>query len=590
MTATSTLASGRRPEPSPRSFAPSATHPSPPPAVTDPLSRPSYWTNEMVTSDSTGRPSDRYLVTCLADPLRWSEMAYYEAVAQDVGWTLDDLTLALRTPDTRLLLVATRPLLWALVHCRDSLVLQDGPHAGEVTMGTLSLDFFINLYSWTRPCEYPGQIREIMSGPRESAKSTNLAKIGPAFLLCTSNRPEFAIIVTYLHSKAKERMAGVRSILSSPTILEDYPHVAAPPRGSFRESDTMFKFKMANGSVLMTTGIKTGGLSGELEGNLRPSLIVLDDISPGGDNWSPNVDEGTLDTIRSVIYKLGAYQRMWWVGTTTAYGSLVHQAIVATRLNDASSWVTKDGWRVRHHLPLPVKQSPDGALVETSYWPAKYSTEYIISQRALDDRLFSIDWANDPLSAADGTWFTREMFVRETLPTTSIRVVSVDPGVSKTGDPCGFSVVAFSLAVKKAAVDEAFELPARSTDIKRAVLHLLDKYRDTSYLVWESTNGGSEYAYSVLGEDFERTTGVKLVFHSPRTDKIMRAEVLLGRYKLGQVLHPVHHRAFEDELLLLPHFNRSPNMTDSVGQALKFIAEKPMGSALPKSFNYEKRA
>lgn len=517
------------------------------------------------------RPSDTYLST--VSPEDFSEADYLRCVADDYGFTPAQLLQVLSTAEGRVRACKSRMLLWVLIYSRASVTLKSGPHADEVTMNTLSLDVFSSANEWATPNDEPGQRRICEVAPRESGKSILLAVLFPSWLLCTSYQREFVCVFTSSHPKSKERMSSIRKLLLRASA--DYEGVRAARRGSFSESDTMQRLKLANGSVLFSSGITSSAISGLLDEDLRPSLTILDDISPSGGEWSLHEDDKRLRTVREVVFDLGKLARSLWVGTTTAYGSLVHQALEAKAATNAEHWSAKDKWDIRHHRPLINTPQSDGSIKELSYWPKLYTVEFLISERSRDDRLWGINWENSPLSAGDGTWWTRELFRYEELPSVSLRVLSVDPGVSKTGDPCGITVASFSHSAKMACIDEALELAAKSTDVQRVILHLLAKYPDISVIVWEQTQGGSEYFYSIMGQNFEKDYGVRAYFEAPQGDKAYRAEILLGRYKNNQVVHgeALRDGPYEKELLSMPFYLRSPNMTDSAGAAIRYISK-----------------
>jgi phage terminase large subunit-like protein len=190
-----------------------------------------------------------------------------------------------------------------------------------------------------------------------------------------------------------------------------------------------------------------------------------------------------------------------------------------------------------------------------------------------------LNFENDPRSAADGTWFQEWMFTDHTpLPSVSVRVLSVDPGISRTGDPCGFVVLSFSHSAKCAVVDEAFELAARATDMRNAVLHLLGVWPGITHLLWETSQGGPEYANAVLGADFEQVTGVRVVPITPQGDKVFRVERdVLGRFKTRQVRLGKPLPSLEAELMSMPYYGRSPNQADALSQALGWVSKVRIG-------------
>ncbi len=505
-------------------------------------------------------------------PEDFTEAEYYRQVCLDLDFTAEELRLALSHQVTRVELFKTRPLLWALFYMRDAFVLQSGPYAGQVTMSEFSLDFFAHLYDWSRPNELPGEKRYLLAAPREQGKSILMGQILPAYTLATSGVKEFITVFTASQTKARERIGSLRKLID--LISEDYPALQPSKKGAVRESDSMFRFKMNNGSILQATGITSSSIAGSLEGYLRPSLSILDDISPSGGEWSPLEDANRLKTIREVVLELGKMSRVFWVGTTVAYGSLVHEALLASADHNKEHWSYRDKWQVHHHLPIITTMDEDGNVIEKSSWEKRYPLTWLLAEQIRDDRLFALNYMNMPLSAADGSWFTPELFNVDPMQTNSYRVISVDPAISTKpkADPAGVAVVSFSQSLRRAQVDEVLEVHAKSIEMKRLVLMLLTKYPDIKTFVYEATQGGTELFYATYGMDFEATTGVRVVFTYPKASKLERAEVLLSRYKKNQIVHAQRFPEYERELLSFPYYSRSPNQTDAVSQAVEHLA------------------
>ncbi len=255
---------------------------------------------------------------------------------------------------------------------------------------------------------------------------------------------------------------------------------------------------------------------------------------------------------------------MLYSGTTVGYQSIVHQM-----LTKSSEWVEAEHFEITHVMPTYI--NADGT--EVSSWPLYRPLEWLVDKQKSDSKTYALNYENMPMAAGDLSWWTPDLLRIQTVPAdkVSYRVLSIDPGISKkaSADPTGVSVVSLARTLRLVSVDEVFEVKAKAQELKRIVLKLIEKYPDIRLIIWEATQGGENLAYATLGDP----TPVPIHFTHPHEAKVDRADMLLTRYSRGQVVHAKSFPAFDRELLSFPDTVRSPNQTDSVGQAVEWLAK-----------------
>lgn len=519
------------------------------------------------------KPSEAYLEE--ASPVTFTEAGYLRAVAEDYKFSIAELHKVLETPEGRRQATKSRFALFCLLYLRDNFVLTVGPNAGKVTVNDLTLHAWRTCGEWLKPQLEPAQLRWIWVAPRESGKSSIVFMALPLWLGC-HNHAKFVAAFSHSWEQSKQRLSDFRNILRyNRTIRHDYyEFTTAARRGPRTESDNSAKYKATTRFTLFVAGAG-GSFLGLLEDGQRPDVILLDDLEPGGESFSPHIATQRLRTLRESILGLAPFARIVWSGTTVGYSSMIHQALTKGAVSGSEDWAGAERFQITR-FPAIVTDGQD----KRSMWPAKWPLEWLESERERNNRTFSLNFENLPLQASDGSWWNPDLFVYTTLPSHNRRILSVDPGLATktTSDPTGISVVSLSTAAKMVSIDECFELRAKSVDLKRVIINLIEKYPDIDMIVWESNQGNEMLAYSVLGYDFAQITGVNLKLIHTKKNKLERAELLLNRYKSHQVVHRegAELKAYETELLSMPFYLRSPNMLDSVGMGVNFIATAPL--------------
>lgn len=526
------------------------------------------------------KPSKQYLQDCT--PLTFTEADYLRAIAADYNFTIRQLHTVLSTPAGRVRATKESFLLFCMLYLRSSFVLDVGPNAGQFTVNDLLLlAARTDIYWHNTPME-PKQHRWIWAYPREEGKSTIVLKAIPLWLGC-HQLTKFIAAFSNTDEQAFNRLSAIRNVIrDNKKIRTDYPEFVKPAyRGKVPEAQRAAKLKTTSGFTIEVHGAGSSFL-GLLEDDDRPSLILLDDIEPGGEHATPLSTKQRLQTLRETILGLSPFARVLWAGTTVRYNSLIHQALRSTQ-GEESSWTQAEKFTVYHGPAIVEEIDENGFISRRSTWPSKWSVEFLDEEQELSPREFALNYENMPLSpTAEGTWFSPDLFVYKELSTISARVIAIDPGVSNgktTNDPNGICVVSFSNTDKQASVDLCVPLHAKSIDLKKYVVQLLNEYPDVSAIIWETNQGGTSLMYATLGEDFP----IPLVpVHIPAGHgKTYRADLLLTHYKRKHIVHKPGSdlRKYQAECLDMPIPTHSPNLVDSVGIGIEFLAKA--GTARP---------
>lgn len=568
------------------------------------------------SSPQESLPSDvLYLRDCT--PETFTVAGYLSAVASTF-WPGDPSRLAklekvLSTSRGRILATKGRPLLFALVYLRSTITMKEGSSAGQITMSDMALDFFRNLDSWLKPNAQPRQNRHMLVAPRNAGKSSLIFMILPIYLICHATRREFICAFGAKQDKAKERLSAIRTLLENhPFLRSDFPGTHPARRGSYKESDTVFRLKLVNGCTFYVSGVGSGGISGQLEDDVRPTVILLDDPEQSGEAWSPRVSQATLGTIRDVILPLSQYARVFWAGTAVGYLSLVHQAVrhEEAKLSQTSEiraedWVDEERFVIHWYQPVvevpetstasdnqlfsdrldantansACNQPHPDATRRRSFWPAMWSMEVLDSEPA---RTFALNFANNPLSAGEGTWWRPELIKlgRLEMPPgaeQSLRLqtfLTIDPAISskKTSDYSGIGVIAYSRTLDTFEILHIEQRKLSPEGLRIRLRDLKEQFPDATYLLCEENQGKDFVKASLLPEPIP---GLQWRSYHAAVSKDQRASRMLTEYEYGRVLHRGRFIDYETQLLGWAGEGSIPNddLIDTASQVIVHIRD-----------------
>lgn len=435
---------------------------------------------------------------------------------------------------------------------------------GQITFCDLHLELCRQALEWVRPLDRPAQYRDAYVAPRDAGKSIWLHLILP---LWAAAHGHIRFIAAFSNSRdqAEMHLANLRSELDGNDYLRtDFPELCQAklrPDGH-RVATRQDMMHQANGFTFVARGIDAGVL-GMREENLRPELIVLDDVEPGESDYSAYQADKRLTTLTDDILPLNAFGRVVLVGTVTMPGSIVHQLVKSVHSpEESATWVVEENFNV-HYFP-PIVTRDDGT--ERSCWPAKWSIEYLRSIR--HTRQFKKNFENRPVST-DGAYWKPDTFVYDDLHTPRT-VLFIDPAVTtrKSSDYTGLAVIGFNPTHKKCVVREAIAVKLSGEALRGRVLGLLEEYPEIVGIYIEG-NQGQDLWLSVLHD-----MPVKIVIRSSTESKEVRAAQALARYERRAVLHAKTLSAAEEQMTAFPKVTND-DLVDAISIGVNYWLPRP---------------
>lgn len=475
---------------------------------------------------------------------------------------------------------ATRldPLLFAVLYCLHHL--RDAE--GHITFADAHLEWVRLARQWAIPPRAPMEERDAFLAPRDTGKSTWMLFILPLWA-AAHGHVKFAAVFADSGPQAEMHLGTFRKEVDENAALRrDFPDLCTAGRrpSGASESDAKHMVIRANGFIFAAKGIDASSL-GMKVGQLRPDLLLLDDVEPDESSYSAYQADKRLKTVTDAILPLNIYARVVLSGTVTMPGSITHQLVKWGKgeRDEANAWVGEQQFRVHHHLPI----IRDDHGRERSMWPSKWPLAYL--KKIEHTRSYRKNYLNDPM-AADGAYWSEEDFTYGTFPTAHT-YLSVDGAVTtkKTSDYTGLSVVSWapvrpargseSAAPARCLVKFAQAVKLKGKPLRARILQLLESFPEIGALLVESNQGGD------LWLEVFHDLPVKVVTFSNSEKKETRAERVLNLYQLipTRVVHAEPLPALEEQMVAFP---KAPNddLVDSVGNAVLRFLKPP---ARPKA-------
>jgi hypothetical protein len=510
------------------------------------------------------RPSQSYIAN--SDAESFTLESFLLACAQDYDMSIAQFRDVMKTSKGRQLATHSNPLLFAITYLSHVLMSEQTNH--QLSFNDVNLLLSTHALGFMQPKNTPKRdgLRRAYLSPRGSSK-TSTVKCMLLWALAHGHL-RYGLIFANSDEAAQKLMGSFKQEFDDNKLLaRDFPDLCKPARRTNTNvaiSDRQNVFVATTGTVLEARSV-TSSVLGSKVGDIRPDALILDDTGRGVGVGSVYQEHQLLDTILDTILPLADTAIVLYIGTNHFIGSVSDQLMKSlTDKENVEAWISEENFSV-HWLP-PLVTKPDGT--RRSIWPQRWSVEYLESQELT--QTYARDFNNQPISSTDGSWWTADLFVYDTLPSISRRVISVDIGLSTktTSDATGISVIGFSQAERKAQVDECAAFRLRGPDLKAMCLRLIEQYPDVDTVVWEQNAGGEALAFATLGYDFI----LPIHFVHESIPKLVRAERLLARYKQRVIVHAKPLRSYEAEALSLPFMAHSCNMVDSVGMGVHYFA------------------
>lgn len=491
-------------------------------------------------------------------------------------------------PEGRRALTRLDPLLFALIYLPHHL--RGDETEQQITLSEFHLDIIEHAKRWVVPETAPRQHRDCYVAPRNSGKSTWFFTI---LLLWAAAHRHRKFIAAFSDSATQAEMhlqTFRRETETNPVLRCDFPDLCAParrPRGS-AESDNGSMYIAKSGFVFAARGADSRTL-GMKVGTRRPDLLVLDDIEPPEENYSPAIKEKRLGAILDSILPLNESARVVIVGTVTMPDSIIHDLVRSVTLGDVPEWVRTQNIRT-HYYPALIVDDETGE--ERSIWPRKWSLAFLQSIRRT--REFLKNFMNDPLGR-EGAYFRAEDFTYGSLPAMNACLLSIDPAVTSKAksDFTACAVIGAQPAAHESVDGRMVEVRPKKCVVRYAqarriqigeplrqwVLSILDEFPEIAGILIEVNQGGNTWS-SVLHDMPVRIDTVHNTL-----PKEVRAARLATRYQTRRVIHAQQLPQAEGQMVGFP---KAPNddLVDAIGNGVAVFLGQPKPIAEHRQYAY----
>lgn len=457
------------------------------------------------------------------------------------------------------------PVAFALIYLRRHLRDQHG----SVSFSEVHYEWASLALSWRERSTEPQANRHAFIAPRETGKTTWWFLILPLWAAAYGHR-SFAVAFAHSTGQAETHLQTFKGELErNPLLAADFPDLCAPARrrsgGTVADRQGMLHQK--SGFVFAARGIDAASLGLKVD-EVRPDLLVFDDVEPDEKSYSVNLAEKRLGTITDAAFPLNIYAAVVMVGTVTMPGSIMHQLVKAASGAEVADWIRDEKVTAHHHVPIVTND--DGS--ERSIWPEKWPLEWLESVR--HTRSFAKNYLNDP-RGLDGDFWTSEDFTYGSLGLLATRwILELDPAVTTKGtsDWTGWAVVAYAPGQRRVEVVAAGQVKMLGEPLRRFVLAKLVEHPRIKAVRVEVNQGG-ELWRTVL-----HSLPVRLLVHTSHESKETRFAYALDYYQAagGRVLHREQLRALEEQMVSFPRAPYDDIADAAVGGILYFLRSAPV--------------
>ena len=368
----------------------------------------------------------------------------------------------LDTPEGRRAVTQYEPFLFALVYVPHYFVLDQ---TSTITLSQFHVDALVYIQEWAVPSTKTRQDRDGWVAPRESGKSTMFFTLGPLWAAAHAHR-YFISAFSDSDDQVQKHLAKFHENIDNNKLLQtDYPDLCTParrPNGNpINDNKNAY---VSSSKFTFEAHTVDGKIVGLVDAwGRRPDMIILDDIEPSEDKYSPAQKHKGVTRLTDKILYLNEFARVVLVGTVTMAGSIMHDIVLsilepgdpATR-NLVATWVKNQNFRAHYYPALSVDPAT-GEL--TSLWPEKWPVEELKPRLGTAD--FMKNMQNNPVGSGD-FWESGDI-TYATLTKTTLTILVLDPAVtvSDRSDYTGVAVMRYQPRSKTALADRLPHSPTQ---------------------------------------------------------------------------------------------------------------------------------
>jgi phage terminase large subunit-like protein len=468
------------------------------------------------------------------------------------------------------------PLRFALTYLDHHLVLQDSDPQ-LVTFNRMHLALCLEAKAWIEPKRW----REAWVAPRGAAKSTWAFLVLPLWALAHGHRSYF-MAFSATTSMAQAQLANLRQELDPRTgnqlLLQDYPELA--PRRGYGGSNTKATV-VANGGTIAAAGLGENML-GRKSGANRPDLIICDDIEDLDESMSDREKRKLILDITAGVIPMSSPQAVIGIfGTTTSYGSVIHDVAEHARGRTRVDWLANN--EITPRLFPGIRIDPDTGE-ETSLWPERWAlTETHLGEwlrRTPDGKTpdeFKRNFLLDPTPFGDdaGSFWRPELIVHRDpihVPGILEHVLYLDVAVTvgRNADETAAVIVGRHPGRLHATVEYAEAWKLGPEEIHQRVHNLVRNHPTVRTVIVENNQGGDLWRGVISPRYDPLPRDVALDTEHVRGSKRDRVVTALQYYEQGRVFHAAEFTDLERQMIMFPSSKARDDLVDALTGALRW--------------------
>lgn len=331
------------------------------------------------------------------------------------------------------------PMLFALIYMRKHLRNTEG----EISFADAHFLWVRLARRWIGPSRGPKQDRRALVAPRSCGKSSWFFLILPLWA-GAHRHVRFAAAFADSGTQAELHLATFKREMEENVLLRtDFPDFCTPARRhtgrTVADNQNMLYTKTE--FAFAAKGIDSTSLGMKIN-EVRPDLIIADDIEPPESNYSPFQRDKRLATLQNAIMLLNESARFVAVGTVTMPGSIIHELVRHSKGEEVEDWITDEQIKTYHTRAIVTR--PDGT--ERSVWPKKWNIDYLQSIR--HTRSYMLNYDNDPKGRSGDYWQPEDIKYGRP-PNITKWFLFVDPPLTQKtrSDECGLALVGYAPGV-----------------------------------------------------------------------------------------------------------------------------------------------